>query len=135
MTQSTHPLRDTKALASVRYLVSDVERALAFYTERLGFRIELKAGAAFASVVLDSLRVLLSGPASSGARPLPDGTAQRSGGDNRIVIYVDDLEAKIATLRQQGVVLRNQVEAGPGGRQIQIQDPDGNSIELHEAPH
>lgn len=119
---------------TVRYQVTDVDRAIAFYTDRLGFRLQSQAGPAFAAVLRGDLRLLLSGPGSSGSRPMPDGRRQEPGGWNRIVLYVDDLRAWIATLERAGVRFRNSVEAGPGGTQIQIEDPDGNPLELHEAP-
>jgi catechol 2,3-dioxygenase-like lactoylglutathione lyase family enzyme len=120
--------------AHVRYQVRDVDRAIAFYTERLGCKLDMHVGKAFASVSRGRLRLILGGPGSSGARPMPDGRKQEPGGWNRILIYVDDLEAEIERLRKVGVPFRNQIEAGPGGRQILIEDPDGNPIELHEAP-
>lgn len=118
--------------AHVRYLVNDIERSIAFYTQQLGFEPNERAGKAFATVSLGKLRLVLSGPGSSGARPMPDGRQQEPGGWNRILIYVDDLDAQIARLKAEGVPFRNQVESGPGGRQIQIEDPDGNPIELHQ---
>jgi catechol 2,3-dioxygenase-like lactoylglutathione lyase family enzyme len=121
-------------LASVRYQVADVDRAVAFYTRHLGFRLEEKTGAAFAAVTLDSLRLILSGPGSSGSRPMPDGRRQAPGGWNRIVLYVDDLDARIAALTKAAVRFRNTLEVGPGGTQILLDDPDGNPIELHQAP-
>jgi glyoxylase I family protein len=124
-------LRD---FAHVRYQVTDIERSIAFYTQRLGFTLEMRAGSAFAAVLLGRLRLILGGPGSSGSRPMPDGRQQLPGGWNRILIYVDDLGADIERLKGQGVPFRNAVEAGPGGKQIQIEDPDGNPIELHEAP-
>lgn len=120
--------------AVVRYQISDVDRAVRFYTERLGFTLDLHAGTAFAAVSRGDLRLLLSGPGSSGARAMPDGRGQVAGGWNRIVLYVDDLTAILDRLRAAGTVFRNDVERGPGGAQIQIEDPDGNPIELHEAP-
>jgi glyoxylase I family protein len=117
----------------VRYQVTDVERSLAFYTQSLGFEVQQNTAPMFASVVLGNLRLLLGGPGSSGSRPMPDGRRQEPGGWNRIVLYVDDLAAQIDRLKKAGVHLRNQIEAGPGGTQIQIEDPDGNPIELHEA--
>jgi len=120
--------------AHVRYQVTDIDRSIAFYTKQLGFALEAHVGEAFASVSLGKLRLILGGPGSSGARPMPDGRKQEPGGWNRILIYVDDLDAHIDRLKKQGVPFRNKVEAGPGGRQIQIEDPDGNPIELHEAP-
>lgn len=121
-------------LVSVRYQVTDLERSLAFYTARLGFAVEAHVGTAFGSVSRGKLRLILGGPGSSGARPMPDGRKQEPGGWNRILIYVDDLDAEIGRLKKDGVHFRNEVEAGPGGRQILIDDPDGNPIELHEAP-
>jgi glyoxylase I family protein len=118
--------------AVVRYQVTDVERSLGFYTNVLGFVLELHAGSAFASVRRGDLRLLLGGPASSGARPMPDGRRQGPGGWNRIVLYVDDLDAQITALEKANVRFRNAIETGPGGRQIQIEDPDGNPVELHE---
>lgn len=120
--------------AHVRYQVTEVERSIAFYTQRLGFELDAHVGKAFASVSRGKLRLILGGPGSSGARPMPDGQKQGPGGWNRILVYVDDLDAEIDRLKRQGVSFRNHVEEGPGGRQIQITDPDGNPIELHEAP-
>ena len=120
--------------AHVRYQVTDIERSIAFYTQKLGFALEMQAGKAFASVSLGHLRLILGGPGSSGARPMPDGQKQVPGGYNRFLVYVDDLEAEIARLKADGVRFRNHVESGPGGSQIQIEDPDGNPIELHEEP-
>jgi glyoxylase I family protein len=119
--------------ATVRYQVSDVDRAIAFYTERLGFQVAERHGPAFAAVRRGDLRLILGGPGSSGQRPMPDGRRQEPGGWNRILIYVDDLAKTIAALRSADVRFRNDVEAGPGGKQILIDDPDGNPIELHEA--
>jgi catechol 2,3-dioxygenase-like lactoylglutathione lyase family enzyme len=121
--------------AVVRYQVTDVARSLAFYTERLGFRPDpTPRSPMFASVVRGDLRLLLGGPGSSGSRPMPDGRRQEPGGWNRIVLYVSDLSPIVAALREAGVRFRNDVESGPGGSQIQIEDPDGNPIELHESP-
>jgi glyoxylase I family protein len=119
--------------ASVRYQVKAVDASIAFYTEQLGFTLELKNGP-FAAVRRGNLRLILSGPGTSGARTLPDGRVQEPGGWNRILLYVESLEFEIQRLKQQGVIFRGQVEAGPGGSQIMIDDPDGNPIELHEAP-
>ncbi len=120
--------------AVVRYQVGDVERATAFYTHRLGFRLENRLGPVLAIVARGDLHLILSGPEASGARPMPDGGRQMPGGWNRIVLYVEDLDATIASLRSADAHFRNEVEEGPGGRQIQLDDPDGNPIELHEAP-
>jgi glyoxylase I family protein len=117
---------------SVRYQVKDVARSIAFYTEHLGFQVEIRSGTAFASVLLGNLRLLLSGPGSSGSRPMPNGQKQEPGGWNRVVIFVPDLAERIRALEQTGVPFRNSVETGPGGSQIMIQDPDGNPIELHQ---
>jgi glyoxylase I family protein len=116
----------------VRYQVKDVARAVAFYTEHLGFKLEHQQPPAFASVSLGGFTLLLSGPGASGSRPLPDGKAQEPGGWNRVVLRVTDLPAQIEALKTLGVGFRNQMEVGPGGRQVQIEDPDGNPIELFE---
>jgi glyoxylase I family protein len=116
----------------VRYQVSDVARAAAFYTERLGFKLETQKLPAFANVSLGGLQILLSGPGASGSRPLADGRLQEPGGWNRVVLRVADLPGVIAALKQEGLRFRNEMESGPGGRQIQLEDPDGNPIELFE---
>jgi glyoxylase I family protein len=137
MSSEAHPNdmpASSNGFAHVRYQVTDVERSIAFYTQRLGFAVEAHVGKAFGSVSLGKLRLILGGPGSSGARPLPDGRKQEPGGWNRILIYVDDLDERIERLRRDGVAPLNEIEAGPGGRQILIADPDGNPIELHEAP-
>ncbi|MBB3085791.1 VOC family protein [Geodermatophilus sabuli] len=117
--------------ASVRYLVTDVQAAIDFYTSHLGFRLNTSAAPAFADVVRGPLRLLLSGPASSGARATPAdaGTAGR----NRIHLVVGDLDAEMARLRDQSLTFRSDVVAGPGGRQVLLADPDGNLIELFQA--
>jgi len=119
-------------VSGVRYQVKDVDRSVAFYTQHLGFRLVQQAGTAFASVSLGDLRLLLSGPGSSGSRPLPDGHTQEPGGWNRLVLEVEDLPSRVAAMRQAGLRFRNEIETGPGGRQIQLEDPDGNPIELFE---
>lgn len=119
----------------VRYQVKDVARAAAFYTDHLGFKLERQQLPAFASVSLGDLTLLLSGPGASGSRPMPGGESQQPGGWNRVVLRVADLPARIDVLKNAGVKFRNQLEAGPGGRQIQIEDPDGNPIELFEPGH
>jgi glyoxylase I family protein len=124
---------DTKA-AVVRYQVRDVDRAVAFYTQLLGFQLAQRPGPVLAILSRGDLHLILSGPGASGSRPMPDGREQEPGGWNRIVLYVDDLDSTIAALRAAGSCFRNQIEAGPGGKQIQIDDPDANPIELHEAP-
>lgn len=119
-------------MARIRYLVSDVDRAIAFYTQHLGFKLEQQAGPAFASVSRGDLTLLLSGPLSSGHRPLPEGRRQEPGGWNRIVLNVSDLASRVATLRQAGLRFRSDIVTGPGGKQIQLEDPDGNPVELFE---
>ena len=115
----------------VRYLVSDVKQAIEFYV-MLGMTLEHQQLPAFASVALGPLTILLSGPAASGSRPLPGGERQSPGGSNRVVLRVSDLPAVIEALRSAGVTFRNTMEVGPGGRQIQILDPDGNPVEHFE---
>jgi glyoxylase I family protein len=116
----------------VRYQVRDVSRSVEFYTKQLGFTLDHQAPPAFASVSRDHLTLLLSGPGASGSRPMPDGRQQEPGGWNRVVLQVADLPARIETLRSAGLRFRNEMEVGPGGRQIQLEDPDGNAIELFE---
>lgn len=116
----------------VRYQVKDVERSIAFYTNNLGFTLEQQAGSMFATVTNSGLKLFLSGPGSSGARPLPDGRTQQPGGWNRIVLRVDDLPSLAATMKEAGIRFRNEIETGPAGSQIQLEDPDGNPIELFE---
>ena len=116
----------------VRYQISDVERAVAFYTGHLGFTLVHQQLPAFASVTLGGFTLLLSGPGASGSRPMPGGESQRPGGWNRIVVRVTDLPTRIDALKKAGVPFRNQVETGPGGQQILLDDPDGNPIELFQ---
>jgi catechol 2,3-dioxygenase-like lactoylglutathione lyase family enzyme len=120
-------------VAVVRYLVDDVDAAVAFYTERLGFKLERRMGPPFAIVSLEDLTVWLSGPESSAARPMPDGRRPEPGGWNRLVIEVDDLEARVEELKQAGVTFRNEVVSGPGGKQIVLEDRAGNPIELFQS--
>jgi len=121
--------------ASVRYIVDDVDAAVDFYTTRLGFTLRTSAAPAFADVTRGPLRLLLSGPTSSGARALTDGTQPEPGGWNRIHLIVDDLDTEIDRLQTAGLSFRNDVVAGPGGRQILLTDPAGNLIELFEPAH
>ena len=116
--------------ASVRYIVDDVEGAINFYTTHLGFTVNMSAAPAFADVVRGPLRLLLSGPTSSGARATPEDAT--SAGRNRIHLILHDLDAEIATLREAGLSFRSDVVAGPGGRQILLADPAGNLIELFQ---
>lgn len=115
----------------VRYQTSDVSRAIAFYTA-LGFTLQHQQLPMFASVSFETLTILLSGPGASGSRPMPDGQRQEPGGWNRIVLRVSDLESMIAICREAGMRFRNDMQSGPGGKQIQLLDPDGNPIELFE---
>jgi glyoxylase I family protein len=115
----------------VRYQVKDVARSVAFYTTHLGFTLEHQQLPAFASVSLGDAKILLSGPQASGSRPMPNGQQQQPGGWNRVVLRVHDLPAFIEALKA-GLHFRNDMETGPGGKQIQVEDPDGNAIELFE---
>ena len=126
------PHAHVKAVHGVRYQVGDVARSVAFYTERLGFTVRHQQLPAFATVSLGDANLLLSGPQASGSRPMPDGQRQEAGGWNRVVLRVEDLPACIEVLKQAGVRFRNDLVTGPGGRQIQIEDPDGNPVELFE---
>jgi catechol 2,3-dioxygenase-like lactoylglutathione lyase family enzyme len=117
---------------NVRYVVDDVDAAIAFYTEHLGFSLLSSASPAFAAVVRDDLRLLLSGPKSSAGRPMPDGRQPEPGGWNRIEFVVDDIAAEVERLRAAGVGFRSDVVRGPGGSQIVFDDPSGNPIELFE---
>ena len=116
----------------VRYQVSDVKRSVEFYTRQLGFKLVHQQLPAFAAVSLENLTLLLSGPGASGSRPLPDGRRQEPGGSNRVVLRVADLPARIEELRRAKMRFRNEMEVGPGGRQILLEDPDGNAIEIFE---
>ena len=119
-------------LVSVRYMVDDVEAAVAFYTTLFGFTVRTSAAPAFADVVRGGLRLLLSGPASSAGRPMPDGRTPEPGGWNRIHFIVDDIEREVERLRAAGVRFRNDIVTGPGGRQILLEDPAGNPIEIFQ---
>ena len=119
-------------MAAIRYMVKDVDRSIAFYTEHLGFRLAQRAGPAFASVAKGDLSLWLSGPGSSGARPMPDGRRQEPGGWNRLVVEIEDLPKRVAEMKHTGLRFRNEIESGPGGKQIQLEDPDGNPIELFQ---
>ena len=121
-----------KNVHGIRYQVKDVARSVAFYTQHLGLTLEHQQLPAFASVTLGDSRIYLSGPGASGSRPLPNGQNQEPGGWNRVVLRVSDLQACIAAMKNAGVRFRNDMEIGPCVRQIQIEDPDGNPIELFE---
>jgi catechol 2,3-dioxygenase-like lactoylglutathione lyase family enzyme len=122
----------TEDLASVRYIVTDVEQSIAFYTTHLGFSERMRVLPAFADVVRGRLRLLLSGSASSGGRTLPDGRTPEPGGWNRIHLIVDDLAAEVERLRAAGLTFRSDIITGPGGSQIVLDDPSGNPIELFQ---
>jgi catechol 2,3-dioxygenase-like lactoylglutathione lyase family enzyme len=119
-------------MAVVRYLVDDVDAAVAFYTDNLGFTLQQQMGPAFAIVSRDDLSLWLSGPQSSAARAMPDGRRPEPGGWNRLVVEVDDLESKVEELKEVGLSFRNDVVTGPGGKQILLEDPAGNVIELFQ---
>src|SRR5262245_27193441 len=134
--EDTRPTATTQSFVKdfhgVRYQVSDVSRAVAFYTEHLGFKLKHQVLPAFANVSLADLDLLMSGPEASGSRPMPTGERQKPGGWNRIVLRVENLSVCIEGLEKAGIHFRNNMEAGPGGKQIQLEDPDGNAIELFE---
>ena len=116
----------------VRYQVKDVRRAIAFYTQTIGFHPDMQNLPRFGQVSIGGLKLIFSGPGASGSRTMPDGRQQESGGWNRVVLQVRDLPVCIADLKNAGVRFRNEMEVGPGGKQVQIEDPDGNPIELFE---
>lgn len=119
-------------MAQVRYIVDDVESAVAFYTGRLGFSLVQQFGPAMAILEQNGLRLWVAGPTASASRPMPDGALPSPGGWNRIVLTVDNLEALVARLRDEGVTFRNEIIEGPGGRQILCEDPAGNVVELFQ---
>jgi catechol 2,3-dioxygenase-like lactoylglutathione lyase family enzyme len=120
-------------MAVVRYLVDDVDAAVAFYTGHLGFALEQQMGPAFALVSRDDLTLWLSGPQSSAARPMPDGKRPEPGGWNRLVLEVGDLAAEVERLKQAGLTFRNEIVTGPGGKQILLEDGAGNPVELFQS--
>jgi catechol 2,3-dioxygenase-like lactoylglutathione lyase family enzyme len=119
-------------VVSVRYMVDDVDESVAFYTEHLGFEVLMNVAPAFAAVGRGNLRLLLAGPTSSAGRPMSDGTKPGPGGWNRIHFVVDDINAEVASLRATGATFRNDIIEGPGGRQVLLQDPSGNFVELFQ---
>ena len=119
-------------LWGVRYQVKDVQRSIAFYTQTLGFGLDRENLPAFGQVSIGGLKLVLSGPGASGSRPMPGGSRQEPGGWNRVILEVKDLPARIGELENQAARFRNHMEVGPGGRQILMEDPDGNPIELFE---
>ena len=130
--RETHGPTFATSVHGIRYQVKDITRAVAFYTERLGFTLVQQHPPAFATVTLGDTHLLLSGPGASGSRPMPGGQTQEPGGWTRLVLSVTDLQACVEELRKAGVWFRNDVETGPAGSQVQIEDPDGNPIELFE---
>jgi catechol 2,3-dioxygenase-like lactoylglutathione lyase family enzyme len=120
-------------VATVRYLVDDVDAAAAFYVEHLGFEVAQRMGPAFSIVQRDDLSLWLAGPQSSAARPMPDGRQPEPGGWNRLVIEVDAIDEVVARLRAAGLAFRNDVVTGPGGKQVLVEDPAGNPVEIFEA--
>jgi catechol 2,3-dioxygenase-like lactoylglutathione lyase family enzyme len=122
----------TNEIVNVRYMVNDVDESIAFYTKLLGFELLTSAAPAFADVKRGNLRLLLAGPTSSAGRPMPDGTTPEPGGWNRIHFVVDDIDDEVAGLRDAGARFRNDIVEGPGGKQILLQDPSGNVVELFQ---
>ena len=131
-TTKTTAAPGTPSFHGVRYVVSDVQRAIDFYARHLGFSLGHQHLPEFATVSLGALDIHLSGPGASGSRPLPKGERQAPGGSNRVVLRVKDLPATIAELKRAGVAFRNAMETGPAGSQIQVLDPDGNPVELFQ---
>lgn len=123
---------DPTGTVSVRYMVEDVEEAVAFYTKTLDFEVLNNFAPAFADVARGNLRLLLSGPTSSAGKPMPDGAKPGPGGWNRIHLVVDDIESDVARLRKAGASFRNDILSGPGGQQILLEDPSGNVVELFQ---
>ena len=126
-------MTEPSEMVNVRYMVDDVDAAIAFYTKFLHFEILTNFPPAFADVTRGNLRLLLSGPTSSAGRPMPDGAKPGPGGWNRIHLIVDDIDVEVARLRDAGARFRNDILAGPGGKQILLQDPSGNVVELFQA--
>jgi catechol 2,3-dioxygenase-like lactoylglutathione lyase family enzyme len=126
------PIPDIDEMVNVRYMVDDVEESIDFYTTHFGFTVNTSAAPAFADVTRGALRLLLSGPASSAGRPMPNGDKPGPGGWNRIHLLVDDLPGEVERLRAAGLRFRNDIVTGPGGKQILIDDPSGNVVELFQ---
>jgi glyoxylase I family protein len=135
MNQTSDSQSFIQSLWGIRYQVKDVKRSINFYTQQLGMKLDRENPPAFAQVSVGNFKLILSGPGASGSRPMPDGRQQEPGGWNRVILQVEDLPARIETLKRAGLHFRNEMEAGPGGKQIQLEDPDGNPIELFEPAH
>jgi glyoxylase I family protein len=127
-----HAEKLIEGMWGVRYQVRDVARSVEFYTKVLGFTLDFQNLPAFGQVSVGDLKLVLSGPGASGSRPMPDGRQQEPGGWNRVILHVKDLAARVPELKKRGVRFRNELEVGPGGKQIQVEDPDGNAVELFE---
>jgi catechol 2,3-dioxygenase-like lactoylglutathione lyase family enzyme len=125
-------MTDLNEIVSVRYMVDDVQESIDFYTKHLGFEVRMSAAPAFADVIRGNLRLLLSGPKSSAGREMTDGVKPGPGGWNRIHFVVDDIDAEVARLSEAGLGFRNEMVSGPGGRQILLEDPSGNFVELFQ---
>ena len=132
MSSTSKEQNSVMGLWGIRYQVRDVPRSILFYTEKLGFKLDRQMLPAFGQVSVGDFKLILSGPGASGSRPMPDGQQQEPGGWNRAVLQVKNLPALVAQLEKLEVRFRNTMEVGPGGKQIQIEDPDGNPIELFE---
>jgi glyoxylase I family protein len=132
---SAHSHSFVKGLWGIRYQVKDVARSIEFYTQQLGLKLDMQHLPAFGQVSGENFKLILSGPGASGSRPMPDGEKQEPGGWNRVILQVDDLAKRIEALKRTGLHFRNEMEEGPGGKQIQLEDPDGNPIELFEPAH
>jgi glyoxylase I family protein len=128
----SHAEKLIEGMWGVRYQVRDVARSVEFYTKVLGFALDFQNLPAFGQVSVGDLKLILSGPGASGSRPMPDGRQQEPGGWNRVILHVKDLAARVPELKKRGVHFRNELEVGPGGKQIQVEDPDGNAVELFE---
>jgi catechol 2,3-dioxygenase-like lactoylglutathione lyase family enzyme len=125
-------MMDLGEMVNVRYMVDDVDKAIEFYTKHLGFELHISASPAFADVTRGNLRLLLSGPASSAGRRMPDGAKPGPGGWNRVHLIVPDIASEVARLREAGLSFRNDIVTGPGGQQILLEDPAGNVVELFQ---
>lgn len=119
-------------MANIRYMVNDVDKAVEFYTQILGFSLDERWGPAFAIVSNGDLKLWISGPETSAARAMPDGRIPQPGGWNRLVLEVDDIHSLVNKLKQAGVIFRNEIISGPGGSQVLVEDPSGNPIELFQ---